>query len=49
VINRGGLDGWDTVKMRSAYRILDGKIQGKDHLGGLQTDGRIILKWILDK
>jgi hypothetical protein len=37
-------------KTINIYNILAGKIQGKrDHLGGLDTDARIILKWVLEK
>jgi hypothetical protein len=31
------------------YKVLEGKPEGKRPLGGLGTDGRIILKWILKK
>jgi len=31
---------------RSAYRVLVGKPEGKNHLEGPGIDGRIILKWI---
>jgi hypothetical protein len=31
---------------RGAYRVLVGKPEGKDHLGDLDVDGRIILRWI---
>jgi hypothetical protein len=34
-------------KMRSAYQILIRKLKGRDHLGDLGIDVRIILKWIL--
>jgi hypothetical protein len=35
--------------MRDSYRILVGNLKGRDHLGDLGIDGRIILKWILKK
>jgi hypothetical protein len=34
---------------RNAYRILMGKPQTKQPLGSLGVDGRVILKWILEK
>jgi hypothetical protein len=34
---------------RSAYSILVGKPEGKNHLEDLDVDGRIILEWILGK
>jgi len=34
---------------RSAYRILVGKPEERDHLEDLGVDGRITLEWILDK
>jgi hypothetical protein len=34
---------------RNAYNILVGKSEGKNHLENLGVDGRIILKWILNK
>jgi hypothetical protein len=33
----------------NTYRILMGKPEEKRPLGGLHIDGRIILKWILEK
>jgi hypothetical protein len=36
-------------EMRNAYKILDVKLKGRDHLEGLGVDGRIILEWILGK
>jgi hypothetical protein len=35
--------------MRSTYKILNGKPQVRGHLEDLGIDGRIILKWILEK
>jgi hypothetical protein len=35
--------------MRSAYKMLDGKPEGKNHLEDLGVDGRIILECILGK
>jgi hypothetical protein len=34
-------------ELRNAYKILIGNPEGRDHLGELGVDGRIILKWIL--
>jgi hypothetical protein len=34
---------------RNAYPILMRDLKGRDHLGDLSVDGRIILKWILGK
>ena len=34
---------------RCAYRVLVGKSEERDHLGGPGLDGRIILRWILRK
>jgi hypothetical protein len=34
---------------KNAYRILVGKPDGKRPLGRLDVDGRIILKWILER
>jgi hypothetical protein len=34
--------------MRNAYCSLVGKSKGRDHLNNLGTDGRIILKLILE-
>ena len=36
-------------KGRGVYRVLAGKPEGKDHLGGPGVDGRIIVRWILRK
>jgi hypothetical protein len=33
--------------MRNAYKILVGKLEGRDYLEGLGIDGKIILEWIL--
>jgi hypothetical protein len=38
-----------TGKKEKKYRILVGKPEGKRPLGRLDTDGRIILKWVLDR
>jgi hypothetical protein len=35
--------------MRSAYKILARKPEGKDHLEDLGIDGKFILEWILGK
>jgi hypothetical protein len=32
-----------------AYKILVGDRDGKDHLGDLGVDGRIVLHWIIKK
>jgi hypothetical protein len=34
---------------KCTYKILVGKSGGRDHLGDLATDERIILKWVLRK
>jgi hypothetical protein len=34
---------------RDAYRVLVGKPNGRNHLEDPGVDGRIILKWILEK
>jgi hypothetical protein len=34
---------------RGAYRVLVGKPEGRNHLEDTGVDGRIILKWILEK
>jgi hypothetical protein len=34
---------------RGAYRVLVGKPEGRNHLEDPGVDGRIILKWILEK
>jgi len=31
---------------RGAYRVFAGRLEGKNYLENLGTDGRIILKWI---
>jgi hypothetical protein len=36
-------------EMRSAYSILVGKPEGRDHLEDIFVDGKIILEWILGK
>jgi hypothetical protein len=33
----------------NAYRILVGKLEGKRPLERFNVDGRIILKWLLEK
>jgi len=34
---------------RGVYRVLVGKPEGKNYLGGPVVDGRIILRWIFRK
>lgn len=34
--------------MMGNFNILVGKLEGRDHLGDLGGDGRLILKWILN-
>ena len=34
---------------RGAYRILVGKLEGKNHLKDPCVDGRVILRWIFGK
>jgi hypothetical protein len=36
-------------EMRGLYRVLLGKLKGRDHLGDSGVDGRIILRWIFKK
>jgi hypothetical protein len=36
-------------EMKNVYRILIDNLKGKDLLGYICTDGRIILIWILEK
>jgi hypothetical protein len=36
-------------EMRNAFKILVDNLKGRDHLEDLAVDGRIILKWILNK
>jgi hypothetical protein len=36
-------------KMRNVYKILVGKLEGRDHLEDLGTDGKIILELIAGK
>jgi hypothetical protein len=36
-------------ELRNAYNILVGKPEGKNHLGDLGVDGRIISEWVLGK
>jgi hypothetical protein len=31
-------------EMKNAYKILVGKLKGRDHLGDLGVDGRILVK-----
>jgi hypothetical protein len=38
-----------TGESRGAYRVLVGKPEGRSHLKCRGVDGRIILKWILEK
>jgi hypothetical protein len=33
----------------NAYKCLVGKLKEADHFGDLDIDGRIILKWIIEK
>jgi hypothetical protein len=35
------------VNVRNACKILSENLQGRDHLGDLSVDVRIMLKWIL--
>jgi len=34
---------------RGIYKVLVGKLDGRDHLGDPGVDGRIILRWIFRK
>jgi hypothetical protein len=31
------------------FKVLVGNVKGKDHVGDMCLDGRIILKWVLKK
>jgi len=35
--------------VRSVYRVLVGKPEGKNHFGDPSVDGKIILRWIFRK
>jgi hypothetical protein len=35
--------------MRNAYEILAGNLKVREYLVALALDGRIILKWVLEK
>jgi len=35
--------------MRNTYKILVGNLEKRDHFGDLGVDGRILLKWVLQK
>jgi hypothetical protein len=35
--------------MRNSYTVLSENLKRRDHFAGLSVDGRIILKWILEK
>jgi hypothetical protein len=34
---------------RNAYRVLVGKLEGRNHLKDPGVDGRIILKWVFER
>jgi len=34
---------------RGIYRVLEGNLEERDHLGDKGVDGRIILRWIFRK
>jgi hypothetical protein len=34
---------------RKAYKNFVGKFKGRDHLGDLDVEGKIVLKWIIKK
>jgi hypothetical protein len=36
-------------RQKGAYRVLVGRLEGKNHLEDLGIDGRIMLKWIFNK
>jgi hypothetical protein len=38
-----------TGEMRSAYKIMVGKLKGRDHVEDASIERRIILEWILGK
>jgi len=37
------------AERRGAYRILMGRLEGRDHLEDSGIDGKIILKWMFKK
>jgi hypothetical protein len=54
MLHRASDDGMGTAgsmhgEKRNAYRVFVGKPEGKRPLGRLEADGRIILKWILER
>jgi hypothetical protein len=36
-------------EVKHAYKILDGNMKGRDHLGDTDVDAKIMLKWITKK
>jgi hypothetical protein len=37
------------VEMRNVHEIVTGNLRGRDHLGELEADGGITLKWVIKK
>jgi len=37
------------IKVKNTHKEFVGKLEKKDHMEDLGTDGRVILKWILKK
>jgi hypothetical protein len=36
-------------EVKNAYKMFNGKLNGRDHKEDLSVDGKIILEWILGK
>jgi hypothetical protein len=49
ILLRGGEHAARIGKRRGSYRVLVGKLQGKNNVQDLDVDGRILLEWIFNK
>jgi len=38
-----------TRERKGAYRVLEGSLRERDHLGDPDVDGSVILKWVFKK